>query len=310
MAAGGTELAHAQLLKRINPDILENIHIVSRPKDLENSKIPVLWMQDLPGDAQFLASKSQRNKFGGIVFVSSWQQHIFNFNMGVEFAESKVIRNAIDPIPAHTKPDDGLIRLIYHPTPHRGLQILVPVFIKLCEQYDFLHLDVFSNFDIYGWGDLNKEFEPLYEQCEQHPNITYHGSQPHDVVLAALQNAHIFAYPCIWRETSCMSAMEAMSARCAIVAPDYGALPETLANYNMGYDWTENMEDHAKRFSDRLVETIFLLGKPEMEAHLTAQKNHADTFYSWETRIHEWEQYLSNIKKPQRRKATINWMER
>jgi len=286
------------------------VQVISRPDDIDPDRIPVLWMQDLPNDAPFLADKSAKRKFGGIVFVSSWQQTIFNFNMGVEFAESVVIRNAINPAPVHDKPDDGTIRLIYHPTPHRGLQILVPVFIELCKKYEFLHLDVFSNFDIYDRSEMNVHFESLYEQCREHPNITYHGSQPHDVVLAALEKTHIFAYPCIWRETSCMSAMEAMSARCMIVAPDYGALPETLANFHLRYDWTEDFTVHAERFSDALIKAIDRLGTAEIEAHLDHQKGYADTFYSWDRQVVEWEQYLMSRQAPKQKRAAINWMER
>ena len=41
--------------------------------------------------------------------------------------------------------------------------------------------------------------------------MTYHGFKPNDVVRKALSEAHIFAYPSIWVETSCISAIEAMS---------------------------------------------------------------------------------------------------
>jgi len=308
MAAGGTELAHAQLLRRLPTSISDKIQIVSRPQELDKSKIPVLWIQDMPGDVEFLASKAERSKYAGIVMVSSWQQSVFNINMGIPFDDTFVIKNAIEPIPEHVKPSDGTINLIYHPTPHRGLGILVPVFIELCKKYDNLHLDVFSNFDIYGWPHLNEQFEELYQTCRDHPNITYHGSQPNEVVRDAIQKAHIFAYPCIWRETSCMSAMEAMSARCLIVAPNYGALPETLANFNVSYNWTEDMNKHANVFAASLSYAIESINESHIQAHLDMQKKYADNFYSWDARIGEWESFLTNLRPPSKRKAEINWM--
>lgn len=308
MAHGGTELAHNQLVKRIDKSILDSVQVVSRPENLESDKKHVLWMQDMPGDAPFLANKQDREKFDSIVFVSSWQQSVFNMNMGVPFSESTVIKNAIEPIEPHAKPDDGKIRLIYHPTPHRGLAILVPVFIELAKKYDFLHLDVFSNFDIYGWGHLNKEFEELYEQCRNHPQITYHGFQPNDVVREALKTSHIFAYPCIWRETSCMAAMEAMSAGCLIVAPDYGALPETLANFNIRYDWTEDFSVHAQRFFVSLSYAIESLQSEQTQNRLKAQKAYADMHYSWDDREAQWTTFLSNLQPKIPKRSLINWM--
>lgn len=308
MAFGGTELAYEKLITNINPSLLENIQIVNRPTELEEGKRHVLWAQDMPGDMPFLANKKDREKFDAIVFVSSWQQTVFNLNMGISFAESTIIKNAIEPIDKCEKTKSGQIRLIYHPTPHRGLEILVPTFIELAKRYNNLHLDVFSNFDIYGWGTLNKNYETLYEQCRAHPQITYHGFQPNHVVREALRHAHIFSYPCIWRETSCMSAMEAMSAGCLVVAPDYGALPETLANFNVRYDWSENFNVHGQHFFDAMCESIETFWDDDVQKKLKLQKEYADMHYGWGTRKLQWEDFLGNLKPKKVVKGTINWM--
>lgn len=89
--------------------------------------------------------------------------------------------------------------------------------------------------------------------------------------------------------------MEAMSARCLVVAPEYSALPETLANFNVSYGWTENMNDHAKRFSIALEKAILSINAKETEILLDEQKHYADKFYNWETRKVQWEQYLLDL---------------
>lgn len=307
-AHGGTELTKQWLYEHVDNDLLSKVNIVSRPDDMKDGEKNILWVHDLPADMPFLASPAQKNLFAGIVFVSSWQQTVFFMNTGVMYSESTVIRNAITPIPDHKKPEDGKIRLIYHPTPHRGLEILVPVFIEMCEKYDNLVLDVYSNFDIYDRPEANENFEPLYEACKNHPKINYHGSQPNSVVRDALQSSHIFAYPCIWRETSCISAMEAMSARCLVVAPDYAALPETLANFNLNYSWSEIASEHVERFSSLLEKAIQEISGQEVQKRLDEQKKYADTYYNWSTRASEWERYLSYIiEKPQRKRGGLQW---
>lgn len=306
---GGTELMRNELLARLDQSILDEVQVVTRPDDLENKKKKnILWVHDLPADIEFLAKPVNRMLFDGIVFVSSWQQQIFNFNMNVPFSESVVIRNAINPIPTREKPNDGVIRLIYHPTPHRGLQLLVPAFVELCKRHDNLHLDVFSNFDLYARPEMNKEYEKLYDACRSHEKITYHGSVDNSTVRDALADAHIFSYPCIWRETSCLSIMEAMSARCLVVAPNYGALAETTACYGVSYDWTESALEHVQRFVSVMDETIKLVGCNKTNDLLDEQKSYVDKFYGWDGRIAQWETYLKSIiDKPKQAKGVLTW---
>lgn len=294
---GGTELLHDALTSRLSADILDKVQIVSRPDHLDDSdKKKILWVHDLPADMPFMATPRGRNMFDGIVFVSSWQQQIFNLNAGVPFANTTVIKNAIEPIDCTgTEKDNNIIRLVYHPTPHRGLEILVPVFIELCKTYDNLVLDVFSNFDLYARPELNKQYEDLYNICKSHEKINYHGTQPNSVIREALKKAHIFAYPSIWRETSCLCALEAMSARCLTVAPNYGALAETLANFSISYDYTENKQMHAAVFAKALESSIELVLNSKVEDLLTFQKSYVDSFYNWDTRIKHWENYLTMI---------------
>lgn len=300
---------HSSLIQRIDQSLLDEIQIVTRPEHLDtDKKKKVLWVHDMPADIPMLGILANRTQFDGIVFVSSWQQQIFNINMGVLFSESVVIRNAIDPIIVDKKPTDGTIRLIYHPTPHRGLQLLVPVFIELCKKYDNITLDVFSNFDIYARPEMNKQFEELYDLCRSHEKINYHGSVENSVIRDSLKDADIFAYPSIWRETSCISAIEAMSAKCLTVAPNYGALAETMACFNVAYDWIEDTREHSVRFMNYLETAIKSIGSRETEELLSAQKTYVDTFYNWDVRIHQWENYLKTIiEMPKKKAGGLTW---
>lgn len=291
---GGTELQRNWLIENLPEEILNQVQVICRPIELDETKRKILWVQDMPRDVPFITQAQTRKLFNKIVFVSSWQQTVFNINAGVPFSDGVVIKNAVEPIEPNDKPIDQ-IRLVYHPTPHRGLEILLPVFERLCKTFPRLHLDVFSNFDIYARSELNKDFEPLYEKCRTHPNIEYHGSQPNDVVRSHLAQAHIFAYPSIWRETSCMSAMEAMTAKCLVVAPNYGALAETLANFNLSYDWTEDKRIHAEIFEQKLHSAIQMICNGEAEDLLVQQKAYADRFYNKSTRINEWIAFLNKV---------------
>lgn len=305
---GGTELAKKWLYEHVDNSLLDEVNIVSRPEDYKEGQKNILWVHDLPADMPFLGTPAGRNMFSGIVFVSAWQQTVFFMNMGVKYSESTVIRNAIRPIKDETM-DDGIIHLIYHPTPHRGLELLVPAFDELCSRYSNLQLDVFSNFDLYKRPEANASFESLYEACRSHPKITYHGTKSNDEVRSALAKADIFSYPCIWRETSCISALEAMSAKCLVVAPEYSALPETLGAFGISYPWTESSREHIERFVEAMSTAIEMVTFGDSQHILDAQKTYVDTFYNWEVRALEWERYLKKIisEPVMKKRQVLQW---
>jgi glycosyltransferase involved in cell wall biosynthesis len=299
-AQGGTELMNKALYDRVDNALLEKFNIIkSRVRDVSTDKQNVLWLHDLWGDpeAQHLKDPESRKRFAKLVFVSNWQLMTYNLALGVPYHESIVLKNAIDPIPFKEKSKDQ-IKIIYHTTPHRGLQILIPVMQKLSEMYgDKVHLDVYSSFKAYGWEERDEPYKDLFKFAEEHPNMTYHGFQPNDVIRTALQEAHIFAYPSIWQETSCISAIEAMSAGCEVVCPNYAALPETTGNFATMYQFSEDMQYHANVFANVMRHVIDNVLSDDSQKKLMFQKNWIDNFYNWDLRAAEWTGLLSALDK-------------
>lgn len=295
-AMGGTELMKHALYQRLDPELLDNFHITaSRYRGDMPGKTEIYWLHDLPGDPESEHLKNGGwNKFEKLVFVSNWQFQWYQRHYGLPYYKCVVLQNAIEPI-APNKQDDGKIRLIYHTTPHRGLEILLPVFAKLCEKYDNIELDVYSSFNAYGWAERDVPYEPLFEFARNHPKINYHGYQPNDVVRDALAKADIYAYPSIWQETSCISMMEAMSAGCEIVHPNLAALPETAANWTAMYQFIESKQDHARLFYSVLDSAIANLHTEGTQSRLQSQKGYADVFYSWKLREMQWEHFLKGM---------------
>lgn len=302
-AKGGTELMLERLYNSIDRNLLENFQIIpTRVRELDPNKFKILWIHDLPLDTEVkkLEDPEWRNQFDGIVFVSNWQQQMFNIEYDMRYEESIVIKNAIEPIDVAEKPNPSeQINIIYHTTPHRGLEILVPVFTKLCEKHDNIHLDVYSSFSLYGWSERDKPFEPLFDYCRNHPKITYHGAVSNQEVREALKKSHIFAYPSIWAETSCLAAIEAMSAKNVVVCPNYAGLFETCHDWAISYNFYENVNKHANIFASVLDDVIETLKKEDkkmfLDARLSNQKNYYDNFYNWNYRSHIWENYLKMI---------------
>ena len=295
---GGTERMYRELKERLDPDLLDHFHIIcSRVRHVDPKRHNILWLHDTWDDpeSQHLKTKDSVERFDQLVFVSNYQQATYNMGLGLPYGKGVVLQNAITPIESFEKEEDDTVRLIYHTTPHRGLEILVPVVEQLVEQTSVkLHLDVFSSFGIYGWDQRDEPYKDLFKRIEDHPNMTYHGWQPNDVVREALKKADIFAYPSIWPETSCISALEAMSAKCAVVCPNFGALPETVTNFGVIYPWDEDNNKHAQTFANTLFAVIKDIRN--MEGRLKFQKSYVDNFYNWDMRAQQWKGMLEAIR--------------
>lgn len=298
-AMGGTEMMKHGLYDRLAPNLRNEVQIIcSRVRDIADDKPTVLWLHDMFNDpeANHLQDEEARKRFDKLVFVSNYQKTQYELAYGLKPSEYQILKNCIEPIESHVKPDfREQINLVYHTTPHRGLDILVPVFEELCNHFDNITLDVYSSFNIYGWGARDADYEHLFERCRNHPKINYHGYQPNEVVREALKKAHIFAFPSIWPETSCIAAMEAMSAGCLIVCPDFAALPETTAGFALSYPMHEDPNTHANIFVQVLAAAINKVGDPGIESRLDFQKAYADAMYSWETRVQQWTGLLAGL---------------
>lgn len=296
-AMGGTELMMERIYSSIDPELLSKFQIIpSRVRELDSSKVRILYCHDLPEDPESKhLEKYGWKKFHKIVFVSNWQMQEYIKAYQIPWERCLVMQNAIRPMVDHEKPRDK-IRLGYWSTPHRGLEILIPVFLKLLEKYPELELDVFSSFQLYGWHDRDKQFEELFDICKTHPNITYHGSVNNKEIRDKLRNIHIMAYPSIWVETSCLCLMEAMSAKCLAVHSNLGALYETSANWTYMYQFHEDPNKHASVFYNILDQIVANYWSADFQARVESTKTYADIFYNWEFRAKQWEGLLNSLK--------------
>lgn len=266
------------------------------------------------------------DRFAAIVFVSEWQKAGYLETYGSFFRGYKgvvrVMRNAIVPFKypdiAHKlqapkkdgkKDDDGPLRLIYHTTPHRGLELLLPAFNMLYKKYgDRIHLDVYSSFAIYNWPHRDEPYRVMFDSCKNHPGCTYHGAVSNDEVRKALAKSHIFAYPSIWQETSCIAAIEAMSAGTTVVTSSLGALPETAsggnpnANFMNMYPHAKDPQEHMHSFLRAMDVTISTYWDEKSVARRKVTTLFAARTYDWGTagwsfegRTEEWIRLLSML---------------
>jgi glycosyltransferase involved in cell wall biosynthesis len=175
----------------------------------------------------------------------------------------------------------------------------VPVFYELYEELKsegvHIHLDVFSSFSIYGWGARDEPYKAIFQMCHDHPAITYHGAKPNSVVRDALEKAHIFAFPSIWPETSCIAMIEAMASATMVVHPNLAALVETSGGNTRMYPFIVDRDDHAAVFYDHLATAILdyrdgRAGWEMQRSQATGEKHHVKSY------VDQWVTLLDKLK--------------
>ena len=295
-ARAGAELIYERVKERVPDDLWNYFQIIlSKVRELED-KPKILWFQDTSKDqeVQFLKKKEERDKYERFVFPSDWSLEKYHLDLGIEYEKSIVLKNAIEPIPILTKPKEGPTRLVYISTPHRGLDVLIAAFRAM--KLENVVLDIYSSFKIYGWEGTDDQNQPLFDACRDTPNVNYHGTVSNDEIRSVLQQTHILAYPNIYKETACISVIEAMSAGCIVVCPNLAVLPETCANFAWMYGYVQDRIEHARKFSYVLREAIDSFWEPPVQVRLAFQKQYFDMHYDIDTTAKQWTMMLETIK--------------
>lgn len=118
-------------------------------------------------------------------------------------------------------------RAYFSSVPWRGLQQLVDLWPLVKGAVPEAELVVASSLKVYGQPDEDAKMAALYEKARALPGIDYRGSIAQRELREVAISCRALAYPCVFPETSCIAAMEAMAAGAVVVSTTLGALPET-----------------------------------------------------------------------------------
>ena len=299
---GGSENQLRLLLKHLPDNSFKDINLIlnNTSEDLlEKNRINILWMQHFVNqeEAKNLRSKDYVNKLDYIVFNSNWNYEKFQYQFKVPENKSLVIKNAIEEISFNEKPKDK-INLIYHTTPWRGLVHLLKVFKNL--NIKNVELNICSSTIIYGKkfdSILGKKYENIFKECKNMQNVNYLGFVENNKIIEILKKMHIYAFPSVWPETSCISAIEAMAAGCEIVTSNLGALYETCAPFGTFVGFDSNFHNFEKKYQRVLENSIKNFWSKENQKKIKLQQESINLSYSWKTRSKEWISFFDEARK-------------
>ena len=287
---GGTELAYNRLLELTDVSPINLMMSICHPELLSNDKPNILWEQ-LSYDQQnvaLLQDPNFVNKLDAIVFVSHWQHEQFRKRFPLDNTRCYVIPNAVDTFIVASKP--RRIKLVYTSTPFRGLHLLIEALKRLDRDVD---VDIYSGTSIYGPSFAQQtqgQFDHLYQAIKD-LGYNHYEYAPNSTIRSMLERAHILAYPCVFEETSCIAAIEALSAGCKVVTTNIGALYETC---NVWADYVPLSNDFIDSYTNTLRHSIDTFWDNQTER--TLQQAFYKRFWSWDTRIKSWEKLINEFR--------------
>ena len=302
---GGTELQVEMLNRNVDVELLEKVNIdVSIPeaKPLSKDKPNILWIHnnhDQLKKPEWFKDKSNHKKYDFYVYNSHWTYEKFRMVFDMPTHNAVIIKNGIPEIKTRdiTSYKEGdPIKMIYHSTPWRGLNVLLGAMQTIKDEN--ITLDVYSSTEIYGSRfkeQSQKDYQPLFDQAEKLPNVNYIGYKPYEYIIKKLPEYHIFPYPSTWEETFCGCAAEAMAAGLYTIVTNYGALFETCAEFPVYIPYDNNTENLVHRTAYAINETSKMLHLPNVQEHLKKQSEYFKAYYNWKKQGRLWNNFLKGV---------------
>jgi len=297
---GGTELQLEYLNKYVDKSILDQVQITTSVPEkipLHPTKLNILWQKnsyDQGNLAPWFKDKSNHKKYDWYVFNSHWNYEKFRYYFDIPTERSLVIKNAIDSIkPRDIDKKKNKIKLIFHPTPWRGLNVMLAT-MQLLNNPN-IELDVYSSTEVYGkaFKEANdKQWQELYQQAKDLKNVNYIGYKPNEYIKEHLHEYDIFAYPNIWEETFCISAVEAMAAGLYLITTNNGALYETCAEFSTYIPYQKNYMNLANNFAYAIDASAKKLYSDGVKQHLKMQVEYTNQYYNWTRQGNAWTNFL------------------
>ena len=302
---GGTEILKEQLIKQLPEGSVDGINLVGsicHPSLIQKDKVNIIWQHlsyDQP-NVQYMRDRKFVDSVDYFVYVSHWQYNKFREHFQIPEYKSFIIKNATYEFEEINRNKGGRIRIAYTSTPWRGLAIFIKAIDILNKTRDDFEVDIFSSTKIYGDAFEESEkgkFDALFEKCKNTKNVNYHGYGLNVQIRELLKDTHIYAYPSIFEETSCLAAIEAMSAGCHVVTTNYGALPETCGEFATMIEFDSSVNNLIERYAQTLNSVIDNYKNNLYKDDLEMQTKYYKKYYSWNTRIQEWKNFLNYVRE-------------
>jgi glycosyltransferase involved in cell wall biosynthesis len=237
-----------------------------------------------------------QNRLDALLAVSDWQADVLCSRSGFPRTKAWVIRNGVHLQDFSGEESRVRKRLIYSSTPLRGLAHVPELYRRLKGLHPDAELHVFSGYQVY---DAGRGYDPTHEQrwqqmsaeLNQLPDCYVKSNVVQSRLAREFMRSSVLFYPNTFDETSCITAMEAQAAGCAIVTSKRAALPETVGQAGIlieSVPGSVEFETQFVRATDRLLTDEALFKACSDEGRRRARES-----FDWNVVAERFDEFLA-----------------
>ncbi|MEX0808882.1 MAG: glycosyltransferase, partial [Dongiaceae bacterium] len=197
----------------------------------------VLWTGFAPNlkIMQHLANRPEQAKWDGFAFCSIWQQCRYRNAFDLPPEKCRVLRYGAAPpfveLPAEPRGPSRPPLFLQTSAPDRGLFVLLDAWPAIRASLPGARLVITSSQSPYFIDEPADKFRTLYGRARATEGVIYAGGLAQPELAKLALKADGLLYPCIFPETGCIAAIEAMAAGLRVVTTTMSVLPETCAGF-------------------------------------------------------------------------------
>lgn len=190
---------------------------------------------------------------------------------------------------------------IYSSFANRGLLPLLELWPKIKKNIPDATLHIYSDIN-HEWTNsvaleqMNKIRESLRLYKD---GIYYYGWVSKDILYQGWEKCEYWLYPCIFKETFCLTALEAALSKTLAITNNLAALENTVGDRGILIDKLENdnyQSPMSEKLKDSILEKILWITKNTKVKEELIQKNYEWALtHSWKNQSHKFLNYLKNI---------------
>jgi glycosyltransferase involved in cell wall biosynthesis len=172
------------------------------------------------------------------------------------------------------------VKIIHTSHSGRGFEILAKSLKYIKNDFRLnVYNDIFPDINL-----VSNEYKKIYKD----KRIFLYGPTPKKTLIDDLSKSHIFANPSIFRETFCLSQVEAISANCLPVYNNYGALDEVSFNSGITCNFSnlKTIEECAIDYAQKIDSAIDLIRDNNFDPKDNAEK--VNDAFSFKNFVNSW----------------------
>ncbi len=171
-------------------------------------------------------------KLKNIICLTEWHKNYFLEKHPEMKDKTIIIGNGIEnftktsTIPINKQP----FKFIYTSAANRGLILLLQMWNNILEIHPTAELHCYTDIDNKYINITDKDMMDNIRKLLPMKNVYMHGWADRETLERAWSTSSIWLYPCIFKETFCISALEAAISRTLVITNNLAGLNETVGN--------------------------------------------------------------------------------